>query len=341
MGRTPKIAGVGIACLDYLFLTSRAGSGGQGELVDFAVEGGGLVGTAVVAAARLGAATAIRCWVGDDPAGEQVIAGLRAEGVDVSGVEVVAGARTAVSFVHVEEGTGERTIYYRRGAHPSEASLASLSRMALDCDVLLVDGVWPGASGMAARRAREAGVPVVGDLCPVGAGEELARWVTHLIVPRACADRVAPGGSWEEQLRALGACGPEFVAITGGKEGCWYLGLGEGGRSVGRGCICIPAASEAAGMPGSAEPGHTRPTTARHQPAFPVEVVDTTGAGDVFHGAFAYALALRWEVARCVEFASAVAALSCRKLGGRAGIPGLGEVEKVMGESRPPQRRAG
>jgi sugar/nucleoside kinase (ribokinase family) len=310
------VLGVGIACLDYLFITSRTARGGQARLVDFAVEGGGLVGTAVVAAARLGAEAAIRCWVGDDAAGEQVIAGLGAEGVDTSGVEVVAGARTAVSFVQVEEGTGERTIYYRRGAEPAETRVASLSEMPLDWDVLLVDGVWPKASEVAARRAREAGIPVVGDLCPVGAGAEVARLVTHLIVPQACAERLAPGGRWEEQLRALAEFAPGFVAITAGGEGCWYREGSKRERVAGG--IRLPQRGEGG-------------EAVRHQPAFPVEVVDTTGAGDVFHGAFAYGLARGWESARCVEFASAVAALSCRALGGRKGIPGLGEALGLLG----------
>jgi sulfofructose kinase len=69
-----------------------------------------------------------------------------------------------------------------------------------------------------------------------------------------------------------------------------------------------------------------------HQAAFGVEVVDTTGAGDVFHGAFAYGLAQGWPSAKCVEFASAVAALSCRALGGRRGIPTVGAALRYLGD---------
>jgi len=305
----PEVLGLGLACLDYVFRSDWAERGGQARVRDHAVSGGGLIGTAVVAAARLGAETAIWTWVGDDDEGRQVIAGLREEGVDTNAVEILPHARTAVSFVHVEEETGERTIYHRPGLEvPSERAQAVGSRQ-LSCDVLLVDAVWPEASIIAARRAREAGIPVVGDFCPTDAADPLAGYTSHLIVPGACAERIAPGASRGEQLRRLmdvcvagdellpyGA-GPEFVCITAGPEGCHYL---DG-------------------------------ASAAHQPAFPVEVVDTTGAGDVFHGAFGYALACRWPIPRCVEFASAVAALSCRALGGRAGIPNLAGACRVLG----------
>ena len=287
----PRILGVGIACLDFVFLADRTQSGGQSPVRDHVVEGGGLVATALVAAAHLGARAEIVTWVGDDWTGREVLDGLRGEGVDVTRARVVAGARTPVSFVHVEPRTGERTIYHRRGVGLPGDGDVDFADAAPGCDAVLVNGVWPGASTAAAQVARRAGIPIVGDFCPDEAREDLAGMVDALIVSGACAQRLWPTGSWEEKLWALAALGPSFAAITAGAEGCYYL---EGGLL-------------------------------RHQEAFCVEVVDTTGAGDVFHGAFAYALARRWPPARCVEFASALAALSCRGLGGRSGIPTLQE----------------
>lgn len=278
---------------------------------DHVVCGGGLIGTAIAAAARLGAETAIWSWVGEDDEGQQVIAGLRAEGVDTGAVEVIPQGRTSVSFVHVQEGTGERTIYHRPRLEVPAERMRTAAERPLSCDVMLVDAIWPQASKLAAQRAREMGMPVVGDFCPGGEAADLARFVTHLIVPRACAERLAPGASREQQLRRLAELGPEFVAITAGAEGCWFLG---------RGSPCCPAEDTAA---------------VAHQTSFPVPVVDTTGAGDVFHGAFAYALARRWPTEKCVEFASAVAALSCRALGGRAGIPRLREGLSFIEERKP------
>jgi sulfofructose kinase len=287
----PRIIGLGLACLDYLFVTEAATAGGQARLVDYAVEGGGLVATALVAAARLGARAEIITRVGDDDEGGRVLAGLRAERVDVSRAEVVKGERTAVSFIRVEAGTGERTIYHRRGI---ETVSARAGEGDLGCDVALVDGVWPDASLAFALRARERGIPVVGDFCPTGNLKALARYTSALIVNGQCDQQM--GGSWEARLGRLAGLGPEFVAITAGEEGCYYL---EGGE-------------------------------VRHQPAFKVEVVDTTGAGDVFHGAFAYALARNRLYPRCVAFASAAAALSCRALGGRRGIAGMEEVQGLV-----------
>lgn len=283
----PRVTGLGIATLDYLFLSPTATPGGQAPLRDYAMEGGGLVATALVAAARQGAATALRSWIGEDAAGEAVRAGLEREGVDTSRLQTLPGEATTVAFIHVEEGSGERTIYCSLRTQVSAQALAAATAGELDCEAVLVDAIWPEASAQLARQAAAKGIPVVGDFCPEGGLVELAGLVTALIVPRGGAERLAPRASWADRLRLLADTGAAFVAITAGGEGCYYLG-DEG--------VC-------------------------NQPAFSVPIVDTTGAGDVFHGAFAYALGRRWPVARAAEFSAAVAALSCRGLGGRRGIP--------------------
>ena len=294
----PRILGIGIACLDHLFVAPRPAPGGQSPLRAHLVHGGGLIGTALVAAARLGAATEIWCWVGDDAEGELVIAGLRQEGVDARYVQMIPGARTPLSFIHVEEDSGERTIFHGPRLEVPRELVEGLAERPLECDVLLVDAVWPAASRAVAKRARTTGVPVVGDFCPDSAPADLTRLVTALIVPSGCAARLAPDASREEQLCTLARMGPGFVAVTAGAEGCYYLREGR----------------------------------IAHQPSFSVPVVDTTGAGDVFHGAFAYALARHWPTCECVEFASAAAALSCRALGGRTAAPSLAEVVACLQE---------
>jgi sulfofructose kinase len=287
----PRILGVGIACLDFVFVADRAQSGGQSPVRDHVVEGGGLVATALVTAARLGARAEIVTWVGDDRAGREVLDGLRVEGVDVTRARVVAGASTPVSFIHVEPGTGERTIYHRRGVGLPDDGGMGFADAPPACDVVVVDGLWPGTARAGAEAARREGIPVVGDFCPDEARQDLAKVVDGLIVPRACAEKLWPTESWEQRLRALTDLGPAFAAITAGEQGCHYVDGDE----------------------------------IRHCPAFEVDVVDTTGAGDVFHGAFAYAIANQWPASKSVEFASAAAALSCREPGGRRGIPTLEE----------------
>lgn len=180
--------------------------------------------------ARLGARAEVWAWVGEDEEGELVIEGLRAEGVDTSGVEVISGERTPVSFIQVEEGSGERTIYHRRGVEV-KGERARLAGRELSCDVLLVDAVWPEASRSAAEMARAAGIPVVGDFCPGEGLRGLAAMVDALIVPRGCAERLAPEGSWEQRLRVLAELGPSFAAITAGEEGATTRREGGGAPS--------------------------------------------------------------------------------------------------------------
>lgn len=295
-GPAPLVVGVGVACLDYLFVAPPVASGGYAPLRAYLVQGGGLVGSALVAAARLGARAQIWTWVGDDPVGEQVLTGLRDEGVDTTHAEVVPGVRTPVSFIQVEERTGERTIFYSDWFEVPEPLVARACDRSLSCDALLVDSLWPAAGRAAAEQARRAGRPVVSDFCPRPELAELTRLVTALVVPRGCADHLAPGLPRDQQLGRLRELGPELVAITAGEEGCDYLA----GDALGR------------------------------QPAFSVPVVDTTGAGDVFHGAIAYALARGWPAAQAVEFASAAAALSCRALGGRTAAPTLDETLALL-----------
>ena len=222
----PHILGLGVACLDYLFLAPRAAPGEQAVLRDHLIEGGGLAATALVAAARLGASAELWTWVGDDPEGESVLAGLRREGVNVSAAEVISGARTPVSFIHVEEGTGERTIFHAGRLDPPRSSIAALAQRNLPCDVLLMDATWPEASRLVATQARQQELPVVGDLCPVGAHADLASLATAIIVPGSCAERLAPEASWEDRLRSLARTGASFVAVTAGAEGCYYLDPG-------------------------------------------------------------------------------------------------------------------
>jgi len=296
--RQPRITGLGVACLDHLFIAPHAPPGHQASVSDCAMEGGGLVATALVAAARLGAQTKLRSWVGDDDEGRLVLSGLKAEGVDIQGVETVPRARTAVSFIHVTEGTGERTIFHRRGPTPTKAQLTAASRLEAPCDAVLVDAVWPEASLALARNARKASVPVVGDFCPQQSLRELAKAVDVLIVPRTCAEQPSPKGDWADRLGTLRQLGPSLVLITAGAEGCYYL----------------------------------NDDRVEHFPAFRTEVTDTTGAGDVFHGAFAYGLAARLSLSDCVALASATAALSCRALGGRRAIPTYQQVAQFLRE---------
>jgi sugar/nucleoside kinase (ribokinase family) len=162
----------------------------------------------------------------------------------------------------------------------------------------------------AARLARGAGIPVVADL-EASEGPlfgELLALVDHLILPWDVATALTGASSGPEAARGLwearadpGAGGRSAVVVTRGTEGSW--------------CVCAE-----------------RPGKVFHQPSFRVETVDTTGCGDVFHGAYAAALREGQPVEERLRFAAAVAALKATRVGGQKGIPSRGEVEKFLGE---------
>jgi len=255
----------------------------------------------LVACARLGASCFLFSFLSHDDVGAQVASELAAEGIKLEGVAGIPQGTSPFSFIHVDNRSGERTIFHRPAAGLERAVLPDLSRIA-ECDVLLVDDYYPELALAAAREARRKRIPVVGDLtvslskCP-----ELFREISVLIAPRAFAAQIGYAGDLSGALQAIHRLGPETAMFTLGREG--YVYSSPEGRGQGR--------------------------------AFKVAAVDTTGAGDAFHGAFAFGLARRWELQRCTEFAAAVAAIKCTKPGGRTGLPTLSQtVHFLIGNGR-------
>jgi len=311
---TPEVISVGIATLDYLAVVRQGSPLGlfdRGLVERYSIEGGGLAATAGVACSRLGLRTAHWGHVGADEAGEAVIAGLEKDGVSTEHIVRVGNGRTSVAFGLVDAATGERRLFFYPGTGPPPELPRFPWAQVKRAKAIVLDQWWLALSTEVAKRAKAAGVPVVGDLVIADYLAELLAHVDVVFAPRppelegSSAEAVAP------VLEQMHKYGPSVVGITLGAEGCWY--------STGEGPV--------------------------HQPAFSVEAVDTTGAGDTFHGAIAYGFARGWEVPRTVEFASAVAALKCRALGGRSGIPGLEEAlaflrsqESSLWHLSPPKR---
>jgi len=270
------------------------------DVLDLVEQGGGPAATAAVAVARLGGRAALLAAVGDDERGEVILADLAREGVDVSGCPRCRGASSPLSMVVVDRSAATRTIFRYLGTSSLQPEDVDSSQVGY-ARVLLMDAHMPEAALEAARVAREAGVPVVLD-----AGEPKARLEELL----AASDYVVPPLSTAQWI--TGESDPESaaVALLGDTVRAVVLTMGAAGHVVA-----------------------TREGVWRES-AFRVEVVDTTGAGDAFHGAFALAIAWERPVRDAARFAAAVAALKCRKPGGRAGLPGLAEVEALLsGES--------
>jgi sugar/nucleoside kinase (ribokinase family) len=263
--------------------------GGTAPIEEYRVQGGGLVGTALVACARLGASCFLFSFLSHDQVGAEVASELAAEGIKLEGVAGIPQGTSPFSFIHVDSRTGERTIFHRPAAGLERAVLPDLSRIA-GCDVLLVDDYYPDLALAAARQARRLQIPVVADLTvSLSKSPELFREITVLIAPKIFASQIGYAGDLPGALQAIHWLGPETAMFTLGREGYVYSSPEGQGRGK----------------------------------AFKVATADTTGAGDAFHGAFAYGLALHWDIPRCAEFAAAVAAIKCTKPGGRTGLPTL------------------
>jgi sulfofructose kinase len=306
---TPEVISVGVATLDYLAVV-RGGTPIEHpgvQLVErYSVEGGGLAATAGVACSRLGLRTAHWGYVGADEAGEAVIAGLEKEGVSTEHVVRVRNGRTPVGFALVDAATGERRLFVYPGAGPPTELPRFPWTQVKRAKAIVLDQWWLALSTEVARRAKAARVPVVADLVPGDYLSGLLVYVDALFAPRPLELERLSTEAVALALERMHKYGPSVVGVTLGAEGCWY--------SAGQGPV--------------------------HQPAFSVQVVDTTGAGDTFHGAIAYGLARGWDVPRTVEFASAVAALKCRALGGRPGIPRLEEALAFLRSQESPRWRS-
>jgi len=262
---------------------------------------GGLCGTALVAAARLGARCAYAGVLGDDELSQYVEGAMAREGIELAHCVRRADARPAHSTIVVDTTQKTRTIFSSVdgaiGADPAGPAAAVIR----SAKVLLVDHHGVEGTLRAARIARGAGAAVVADFerDPGGRFADLVPLVDHLAVSRRFARGLAgaddPGRAAEALLRE----GNEVVVVTCGAEGCWYAGPSTGGR-------------------------------AEHCPAFAVEAVDTTGCGDVFHGAYAAALAAGLDLHERVRRASAAAALKATRPGGQAGCPDRAALERFL-----------
>ncbi len=260
------------------------------EMSDFMIQGGGPAATAMVTVGRLGLNSAYMGKVGDDQFGERMMEELAGEDVDTSGVVTERGERSQFAFIMVDEKTAERTIVWTRGTlshmQPGEVDLDMIG----EAGVLLIDSLEPAAAMHAARFARENNIPVVIDAGTLREGvDKLLPLCDYIVASEVFSDQISKKGSPVEGLKAIMDYNPVAGVVTLGERGC---------SAVTEGKII------------EVEP-------------FPVDAEDTTGAGDVFHGAFCYGVYRGWPLREICVFSNAVAALKCRRMGGRSGIPDI------------------
>lgn len=288
---------VGSSCIDHIWqIADFPPQHSRTHAKSYQLQGGGCAATAAVTASRLGAYAELWSWHGDDANGQAASQELRHFGVNIDYLRSSSRAQTTVSGILVSP-QGERYIFpYMDSSIDDSLEGLDFSRIArFDC--VLSDSQHPILNEAVLQAAKAAKVPIVADFGNTR-NWHLAAYTDYLIVSEECACDVLGRNDPEAALAALRHHDEQYVGITLGEEGYLYE-----------------------------QSGHRR-----HIPAFAVEVVDTTGAGDVFHGAFAYGIARGWNLDYCGLFASVTAALSCTALGGRAAIPDAATVEQLLQE---------
>jgi sugar/nucleoside kinase (ribokinase family) len=261
---------------------------------------GGLTATALVAAARLGAKAAFAGTLGFDEGSEFVLETFRRECVNMDHVVRRKAAGPVRSVIIVDEKRGTRNIFaYVDESRGADARLPA--RQVIESTrILFIDYFGMAGNLRAARIARAAGVPIVSDLerTRISGMKQLITLVNHPIFSHRAAEELTgeknPGRAalkiWNETR--------EVVIVTCGEGGVWFV---------------------------SSEKHQPE-----HIPAFKIDAVDTTGCGDVFHGAYAAALARGLDVEQRIQFAAAAAAIKTTRHGGQCGIPTRKVVETFL-----------
>ncbi|MES0046817.1 MULTISPECIES: sugar kinase [unclassified Mesorhizobium] len=306
MNRPVKLLSVGALTLDTILRVETLPTH-QGKFIasDGIQIASGMATSAACAARRLGAEVFLWASARGDAVGDQLLAGIEAEGVDCGFVRRVEGARSALAAILVDA-HGERIIvpFYdpKAQADPEAVPVADLSGF----DAVLVDVRWPGAAALALTAARDAGCPAIldADTAPLEVLERLLPLASHIVASETAARIICDHALDPETACAdLASRTDAFVAVTGGAAGSWWHD-----RSAG----CV-----------------------RHIAAPKIKAVDTLAAGDVFHGAFAVALAETMPIEQALRFASAAAALKCQRFGGRLGAPNRDEAMAMVAATWP------
>jgi sulfofructose kinase len=288
---------VGHAVQDFVFGVAELPVAAQKHrATSFNSVGGGPAATAAVAIARLGGRARLAARLGADPVADVITAELAGHGVDCAFVRRFAGCTSSLSAVMVDA-AGERMIVnYLDPSLPCAADWLPQPR-AIGCGAVLADTRWPEGALAALSAARTAGLPGVLDADrPIPTDRAVLAAASHVAFSH---EALAEFTGEQDPRRALeiAACGLDaWCCVTVGAQGVHVLA---GGRH-------------------------------RHLPGHRVTVVDTLGAGDVWHGAFALALAEGRAEVDAVRFASAAAALKVQRAGGRAGTPTRTEVDAFM-----------
>jgi sulfofructose kinase len=288
------VVGLGLCVVDHLYVVDElAGDRERTRYTQREVRAGGMVSNALAQVARLGCRAELISLVGDDADGRLARRSLRAHGVSTRGLVLSRAFPTTIAVVMIGAGDGERRFLTAHRAR-FERRVPRFDLAPIRAGrVLLIDGHFPGEALRAARRARKLGVPIVADFSdPRPDYLGLLPWVDYAVVPQAFARQWAPGDPADALRRLQREFGGSPVITLGARGGIyWHEGRVRRFRSP------------------------------------RVRVRDTTGAGDVFHGAFAAGLARGLDLPEIVARAARAGALACTALGATARLASRREWE--------------
>lgn len=299
MRRDYDVFGLGAITLDFIGRLDHWPTPGDKEkLSDLIIAGGGLTGTAMATVAALGGRAAIAGKLGFSVAAEKAMQLLQEAGVDTGNIIRVTDSEPVISFIISDTKTGERTILFSRKnvSYPGPEEFPD-RYWYKGTRVLFIDHGTGEAGIKAAEIAKSNGIPVVMDAERDEPGlPKMIRLADHLILGKTFGRNITGKESDQDILVSLKRNDDKVIIITKGSEGL--------SGTDGQGFFT--------------------------QPAFRVHTVDTTGSGDVFHGAYALGIARGWRVRDCCSYARAAAAISTTKQGGRNGIPDDAAVQELF-----------
>jgi len=299
--RPARVTSIGMSGLDRIMRVASFAAGGSKIYASGYDEiGGGPAATAAVAVQRLGGTARLIARVGEDATGDVIRGELAEHGVDVSLMRTLRDAQSAASNVTVDD-RGERQITHFAG-RGLDVEAEWIDASSFDgTDVVLADMGWRRGAQRALALASAAGIPTVldADMSVDPRAEELLGLADHVVFSEAALSRMSGLAEPAEALQwARGRVRGPYVGVTVGAQGYLWL-AGE---------------------------------TFNAMPGYPVTAIDTLGAGDVFHGAYALALAEGRGVAAAARFANAAAAIKCTRASGRRGIPLRAEVDAWLAQ---------
>ena len=288
----------GMNVVDVLVgLPEHTTSGAKHKAQKIVLQGGAPAGNAACVMAQLGLSTAFLGYTSNAPLSGVAKAELNQRGVHTKLLIPREGTQPAIAVVEITPGSGERTVYYdTQGYQPLRPEDIN-THAVKNCQLVFVDGYDTEANMALLHLAKQYDKPSVLDL-ESGNRDVLLAMIQlggHIVMPISGAQALTGEQSPAQCLQALSAYSTGQLVVTDGAQGSWAWQAGQ----------CI------------------------HQPALSITPVDTTGCGDAFHGAYAYALLKGWPLESRLQFATAYAAIIAGHFGGRSYYPTLQEVEAL------------